>query len=128
MSYHGLAPFDSTLFNHIQRRRLLKRTFFLEDFKGNSSKFIRHTFRSTNTDCISLGGSPKRFQPRSSIQSSHVVCGWSTGFFLFILARKFCLGRHSEAFCLHGLNHLSFFVPDVTYFASVDHTDTELEK
>ena len=78
---------------------------FLEGCGVSNSRLTRHTSRSTNTDCISLGWSLKRFQPRSSIQSSHLVHGLPTSLFPLTSAYKVCLENCFLAILLTWPNH-----------------------
>ena len=56
---------------------------------GNSSRFIGHISRSTNTDRISLECSSKRFHPRSLMKSCHFFHGHlTTGLLPVALAYK----------------------------------------
>ena len=74
--------------------------FFLR--RGSSSRLSRYTFRSTNTDCISLGRSPKQFQPRSAIQSSILYHrGSSTELFPFTKHVLYAWEAVPETFCFH---------------------------
>ena len=68
---------------------------FREGCGGSSSRLSCHTSRSSITSIISLGRSPKRFHPRFSMQSIHLVLGRPTGLLPFALVCKACLGSLS---------------------------------